>query len=445
VRKHRFLFAGVVAAMLSTSAQADISISTKPTQNMSCVSRICTATAQKAVLNVGDLQTMLASGDVSVKTGGVALNIEIIAPLTWASLSRLALDAQQSIFVKKPIIVGGKGGVTLAYDTAIGDLHFVDKGSINLLKSTSGLTINGAPYVLTYDVASLAAAVGQDNSGNFALATDYDASNESYDDAPVPVFFGKFEGLGHRISHLSIRGRVGRPATGFFGQSGGIIRDIFLKNINFSAAKATYAGALAGLNAGLIVHARVSGGVRGKDKTLFIGGLVGYNHSDGTILKSSSAATVTGSVGGGLVGLSEGLIDQSFSEGKVTSAGGGLVNELSGGKITNSYASGPLPAGIGGLVGVGNIAVSASYSTGQVATGGGFVGGVASNDAQNAHWDIDTSGQTQGCGSGDCSGITGLSDAQLKSSLPPGFDPKIWAQDPKINSGYPYLRNNPPQ
>src|SRR4051812_41967333 len=117
--------------MLSTSAQADISISTKPTQNMSCVSRICTATAQKAVLNVGDLQTMLASGDVSVKTGGVALNIEIIAPLTWASLSRLALDAQQSIFVKKPIIVGGKGGVTLAYDTAIGDLHFVDKGSIN--------------------------------------------------------------------------------------------------------------------------------------------------------------------------------------------------------------------------------------------------------------------------------------------------------------------------
>jgi hypothetical protein len=64
---------------------------------------------------------------------------------------------------------------------------------------------------------------------------------------------------------------------------------------------------------------------------------------------------------------------------------------------------------------------------------------------QHAYWDIDTSSESQGCGQGDCSNITGLSDAQLKSGLPAGFDPKIWAQDPEINRGYPYLRNNPPQ
>jgi hypothetical protein len=28
--------------------------------------------------------------------------------------------------------------------------------------------------------------------------------------------------------------------------------------------------------------------------------------------------------------------------------------------------------------------------------------------------------------------------------LPPGFDPKIWAQSSNINNGYPYLLANPP-
>jgi hypothetical protein len=41
-------------------------------------------------------------------------------------------------------------------------------------------------------------------------------------------------------------------------------------------------------------------------------------------------------------------------------------------------------------------------------------------------------------------GITGLTDAQLKSGLPAGFDPKIWAVNSKINNGYPYLLANPP-
>jgi hypothetical protein len=42
-------------------------------------------------------------------------------------------------------------------------------------------------------------------------------------------------------------------------------------------------------------------------------------------------------------------------------------------------------------------------------------------------------------------GITGLTTQQLQSALPTGFDPKIWASNPNINNGYPYLRANPPQ
>jgi hypothetical protein len=36
-------------------------------------------------------------------------------------------------------------------------------------------------------------------------------------------------------------------------------------------------------------------------------------------------------------------------------------------------------------------------------------------------------------------GVTGQSDAQMKSALPSGFRPKIWGQDPNLNNGYPYL------
>jgi hypothetical protein len=75
---------------------------------------------------------------------------------------------------------------------------------------------------------------------------------------------------------------------------------------------------------------------------------------------------------------------------------------------------------------------------------GGFAGlleSVASSD----YWNTTTSGTDQGTGSGNVSGITGLTSQQLQSGLPLGFDPSIWAEDKKINNGFPYLINNPPE
>jgi hypothetical protein len=96
-----------------------------------------------------------------------------------------------------------------------------------------------------------------------------------------------------------------------------------------------------------------------------------------------------------------------------------------------------------------------SYSTGTVSSGSGApVGGsigeddVSGSGISNDYWDLDTSGvgnPHQGAGNvPDDPGIAGLTDAQLKSGLPAGFDPKVWAINPKINNGYPYLINNPP-
>jgi len=76
---------------------------------------------------------------------------------------------------------------------------------------------------------------------------------------------------------------------------------------------------------------------------------------------------------------------------------------------------------------------------------GGLVG-FADNGGHFTHgyWDLDTSGTSQGCGAGNCAGIAGLTDSQLKSALPDGFDPAIWGQSASINNGYPYLLANPP-
>jgi hypothetical protein len=45
----------------------------------------------------------------------------------------------------------------------------------------------------------------------------------------------------------------------------------------------------------------------------------------------------------------------------------------------------------------------------------------------------------------DETGITGLTDAQLKFALPTGFDPSVWGQNGAINNGWPYLLGNTPQ
>jgi hypothetical protein len=110
----------------------------------------------------------------------------------------------------------------------------------------------------------------------------------------------------------------------------------------------------------------------------------------------------------------------------------------------------------GGLIGENSCSSACSinsvYSTGLisgVAASGGLVGtdqDFQHHDFQSAYWDIDTSGMNQGAGwPANDTDFVGLTDAQLKSGLPIGFDPAIWGQKASINNGYPYLLALPPQ
>ncbi len=197
------------------------------------------------------------------------------------------------------------------------------------------------------------------------------------------------------------------------------------------------------------------------------GGLFSYSHASGVV------TTGPGGEAGGLAGFLGGTIVQSYATGDVVSSRavnpvtyGGLVGVVGQhGSITDSYALGAVrnegESTLGGLIGFGQASiVKNAYSTGLVGSAatphhhiiavGGFLGFADHVDKPSgAYWDIDTSGLTVGCGASKprngCPSITGLSDTALKSGLPAGFDPAIWAQSASINNGYPYLIANPPQ
>jgi hypothetical protein len=476
-----FATASVLILAAATSARADVTISSDATANMSCSGGVCAPTAADAVLNVGDLQNLLASGNVTVTTTGSAVqatNIDVTANLGWSS-NALTLDSYQSLNVTAPVTVSGKNGLSLLTNDggSGGELAFSGKGHVTFKKLSGSLSINGARYALVNSIASLAAAIQRKPSGNFALAADYNASKDGvYSNSPIATIFdGVFEGLGNSISKLTITVQgVGGQAIpiGLFAEIGqsGMASDLRLEKANVSAQKLTgkhtsvFLGALVALNEGSLMRVSVSGSVAAP-KSTWIGGLVGSN--TGSISESSSAVVVDANNStplvnaGSLVGLNQGGLLRSYATGSVTGrfgsgATGGLVGETySTSQITDCYATGTAAGNAaGGLIGDNNGSVGSSYSTGKpvgLDYTGGFVGadGSAPGSLTNTYWDTTTSGITnlsQGAGNiANDSGITGLTTEQLQSGLPAGFDPSVWGENADMNNGLPYLLANPPK
>jgi len=466
-----FVLAIAALTLLATTAQADVTISSQPTQNMTCSGGVCAPTAKTAVLNVGDLETLLAAGNVTVTTQGFrnkqANNIVIAAALSWATPSSLKLDAFQSVTIDGSVAVNGLGGLAIVTDEGgtSGTFSVGMNSSVEFQNLSSSLTINGAGYSLVNSVATLAGAVAANPNGDYALASSYNASGDgTYSSSPIATAFaGVFEGLGNTISNLTISEPCCYTNTGLFDTlaAGGVIRDVGIINGTFTFVGPGFrVGLLAGGSLGTISNSYSSGTITNGAGGNF-GGLVGEN--DGAVVASNSSATITigsGGVGGGLVGYNSGSIDSSYATGALpgTSAGnGGLVGYAnSSSAITNSYATGEVGGKFaGGLVAETLGTISNSYSIGATTGGmGGYLGGLIGYDQSNpgslvdTYWDMTTSGidnKTQGAGNiANDPGIKGKTTTQLQAHLPRGFDKKIWGEDPAINGGLPYLLANPP-
>lgn len=490
-------------------ASAEVVISAKPTKNMTCSNGVCEPTTKNGVLNVGDLENLLASGAVKVTTTGSgvqARDIKVDKALTWSSANALSLDAFHSIAIEDAVSATGLSALSLTTDDGGtgGTLSFGAKGNITFANLSSALSINGLSFALVNTVQGLADAIAANQGGNYAFASNYDARVDgTYTQSPVSVLFdGNFEGLGNTISRLSIKDRQESDYVGLFSrfEGGGFMNDIRLARAHVSGGKNSIVGALVGLTivtvSGNLVTGDVSGGassfvgalvgenagtVSDSNATAAVssgnrrkhggaaGGLVGFNGQNGTIQNSFATGAVSGSEAGlgGLAGVNEGVVESSYASGSVTGSGSSIVGGLVGGSgnagigtISNSYAVGSVmcgdQGGAGGLIGLDLGTISTSYSTGLVQGGtGSLLGGLIGDDGSSsgsisfAYWDLDTSGisdPSQGAGNiPNDPGITGLSTEQFQSGLPDGFDPAIWAESATINNGFPYLLANPPK
>jgi len=294
------------------------------------------------------------------------------------------------------------------------------------------------------------------------------------------------------LKNISVSGAIYCPLGGAVGgvvganlASGQIA--IATAAVSVAGTSVHYAGGVAGINAGMIRNASASGNISGTPAGGLVGNTSGQiqdshatgrvsntNANDvgglagdasGTILRCFATGDATGKQEvGGLVGYAGRLtIDSSFATGAATALqrAGGLVG---GGTLTliNSYAHGAAAGtsaqagyagGLVGWFGSSGGTVSMSYSTGAPSGGryaGGSVGYVTSSISMaQTYWDLDTSGVSNpasGVGNhANYPGVAGLTDVQMKSGLPAGFNPAIWGLNASINDGYPYLLANPPQ
>ena len=469
----------MLVAAYTPAAQAALEISAKPTKNMTCSAGVCTATSADAVLNAGELANMLAGGDLTIKSGNLAQDMEIHATISWTSTSRLTLDAYHAIAFNKPVKVMGAGALTITTNDGGrgGDFRFFEKGYVKFSDINSNLVINGNHYALAKSIAQIKKLIHRGRGERYiALAKKINAS--AYEGGVLVWAPAILEGLGNTISNLTISSGVGRSNVGLFAQIGEV-RDLGLLNVNIVGYGGEQrVGAIAGDVYGAILNSYVTGKVSATTAASRVGGLAGSNV--GTIEHSWSGASIAASsnakAAGGVVGQNDGTADEgfsgtvkeSYSVGTVTGGDnvmtGGLVGYNLAGTISDSYASSPVAGGnnsfAGGLVGANLDSdgsapkITTSYSTGSVSGGSGaMIGGLIGEDlAQtgmtNSYWDLDTSGisdPAQGAGNAaNDPGITGLTTQQFISGLPAGFSTLIWREKAKIDGGFPYLIDDPP-
>ena len=302
-------------------------------------------------------------------------------------------------------------------------------------------------------------------------------------------FSAIFDGNNHTIANLYInqdRSLFGPADTGSNILRTGLVSGLFgladtgsdIKKTGLVSVNVTgdgQVGTLVGRNLGVVTASYATGNVAGNlDDSVFssYGGLVGFNN--GTIIESYTGIRMIGNGNvGGLVGFnySDGRIFSSYASDNVTAYNtysltqpttrsgrvGGLVGS-SRGTITDSYATGdvthtyavdtPDPSGrVGGLIGtVDSGSITASYATGKV-TGhlvGGLIGSIndggetGSISITASYWDTQTSDQSTSNG-GEGKTTRELQSPTSNTGIYTTWDNNVW--DFGTSSQYPALKN----
>lgn len=180
------------------------------------------------------LSTNLASSSITIQsssgTSGTGGDINVNDTVTWTSGNTLTLSAYNNIYINSTLDAsGGSGGkVVLDYGTGgNANADYYTHAPINLQAGQNFTTQLGANSAINYTVITTANALQNINGtlfGNFALGSNVDASSIA-NFVPlgniVTPFTGKFDGLGHTISNLTINSSDIATDVGLFGDISG--------------------------------------------------------------------------------------------------------------------------------------------------------------------------------------------------------------------------------
>ena len=251
------------------------------------------------------------------------------------------------------------------------------------LNKDKGFTIDkeGNYNVTTAEgLKAVADIANSDNLGiNITLTADITLTGEW---TPIGTawnnsYTGTFDGGGHTISGLTVKGSD--EYAGLFGciGDGGTVKNVKLENVQITSDdQYAYVGGVAGYSRGNIENCSVSGSVSGNSNSNgtsnCVGGVVGQQYG-GTITECSSSAIVDGTneVGGVAGQTANATLTACYATGDVTAERDPQNNTYAGGVVGSNYLS----------------TLIACYATGNVigtgtGTGSIYVGGVTgSNDS----------------------------------------------------------------
>jgi hypothetical protein len=207
---------------------------------------------------------------------------------------------------------------------------FADPCQVHVLEGTG---TSSDPYRIA--TAEDLGAIGRySRSAWYRLTADIDLSGITWSGPVVATFAGVFDGRGHRIRSLTIRGE-GRDHVGLFGriESEAWVFDLGLEGVDVAVSgKSLGVGGLTGENAGYVGTCYTTGRLLADDGCRSVGGLVGANWL-GVVADCYTTAAVRATTGtaqaGGLVGYSYmGAIINCYAAGSVRGKGetrGGLT------------------------------------------------------------------------------------------------------------------------
>ena len=213
------------------------------------------------------------------------------------------------------------------------------------------------------------------------LTADIDLTGKDFQG--IPIFYGSFDGGGHKITGIRISASSSNIGLFRILPKGACVISLVAEGFVAPGGTAVNIGGIAGNNAGLLKDCRFSGEISGKES---VGAIAGNNSATGIIENCTAGATVSaGHFVGGIAGSNSGVIRDCKNEGNINTTE--MQNKVELGNITVDTLTGTESAfsatDIGGIVGISSGTVRRCENTGAVGYPhiGYNVGGIAGSQS----------------------------------------------------------------